>query len=235
MLKKILKNKFLGRVDVINKILKYNKGKSYLEIGVRRGETIAQIEASNRIGVDPNLQLDRIAILKSKGNLDGVEFLEIPSDRFFQENTRTFDVIFIDGLHLYEQAIKDILNALNVLNEGGYIVVHDCNPMTEKAADRKQAKGIWSGDVWKSIYDIKINYPEIDYFVLNKDYGLGILSKKNGNENNYVPKFDENISNLDFSFLERNRNDILNLKDVKYFRNKFGDKGIWSKIKNNIS
>ena len=30
------------------------------------------------------------------------------SDEFFIQNKNTFDLIFIDGLHIYEQVIKDI-------------------------------------------------------------------------------------------------------------------------------
>ena len=34
------------------------------------------------------------------------------SDTFFKNNKDKFDVIFLDGLHTYEQTIKDINNAI---------------------------------------------------------------------------------------------------------------------------
>ena len=50
------------------------------------------------------------------------------SDEFFSQNKETFDLIFIDGLHIHEQVLKDIDNSLNVLNENGVILLHDCLP-----------------------------------------------------------------------------------------------------------
>jgi predicted O-methyltransferase YrrM len=46
--------------------------------------------------------------------------------KLFAKNTKKFDIVFVDGLHIEEQSTKDIHNALKVLNENGTIVVHDC-------------------------------------------------------------------------------------------------------------
>ncbi len=43
------------------------------------------------------------------------------SDSFFSTNQKNFDCIFIDGLYTYEQAKKDVINSINVLNENGMI------------------------------------------------------------------------------------------------------------------
>ena len=37
------------------------------------------------------------------------------SDEFFLKNKDQFDIIFIDGLHVYEQVKRDIENSLIVL------------------------------------------------------------------------------------------------------------------------
>ena len=42
--------------------------------------------------------------------------------------SKQYDVIFIDGLHLEKQVIKDIGHALQHLNKNGTIVLHDCKP-----------------------------------------------------------------------------------------------------------
>ena len=39
-----------------------------------------------------------------------------------------FDVIFIDGLHEYEQCQRDCLNSMKFLNDGGIILFHDFLP-----------------------------------------------------------------------------------------------------------
>lgn len=53
------------------------------------------------------------------------------SDDFFASNTRTFDLVFIDGLYEAHQVLKYINNALRFLNPNGTILMHDCNPLSE--------------------------------------------------------------------------------------------------------
>ena len=65
----------------------------------------------------------------------------------------TFDVIFIDGLHLADQVEKDIDNALKFIKEDGFIILHDVNPPTEWHARESYlffnspAAGAWNGTV----------------------------------------------------------------------------------------
>lgn len=75
-----------------------------------------------------------------------------------------FDLIFIDGLHLEEQATKDIHNSIDFLSENGYILLHDCNPPTkwharEKYYDKSTPAGPhWNGSTWKAFVKFrKIN------------------------------------------------------------------------------
>ena len=62
------------------------------------------------------------------------------SDEFFAKASLPFrfDVVFIDGLHTYEQSRKDAENALGVIVEGGVIIMHDCNPPNAAAAQPAQ-------------------------------------------------------------------------------------------------
>ena len=47
------------------------------------------------------------------------------SDIFFKNNQKSFDIIYIDGLHKYYQVKKDLKNALKCLNEDGIIICDD--------------------------------------------------------------------------------------------------------------
>lgn len=93
-----------------------------------------------------------------------------------------FDLIFIDGLHTYEQSLKDIQNSLTFLKQNGFILVHDCFPRTyfDQAVPRAQRK--WNGDVWKAILEIRtLEY--VDTYVGAFDNGIGlILKRKNRNK-----------------------------------------------------
>jgi hypothetical protein len=154
------------RKEIINTIIKIKNFKNYLEIGCDQNELFSQVLIQNKIGVDPyNGGTHRMT-----------------SNIFFDQNNRMFDLIFIDGLHTYEQSLKDIQNSLTFLKENGFILVHDCFPRTyfDQAVPRAQRK--WNGDVWKAILEIRtLEY--VDTYVGAFDNGIGlILKRKNRNK-----------------------------------------------------
>lgn len=169
------------RYDIINHLLQRKPGKpTYLEIGVR----------------NPAMNFDRINCEKKYGVDPGIEFKENPvdfkmtSDAFFSKLSKgeildpdtRFDVIFIDGLHLADQVLKDIHNAIKFLKENGFIVLHDCNPPTEYHAREDHnfvtspARNIWNGTVWKAFYRMRFN-TEVSSICIDTDWGVGIISK----------------------------------------------------------
>jgi hypothetical protein len=103
--------------------------------------------------------------------------MKITSDVFFKNNTIIFDVIFIDGLHTYEQVRKDVVNSLRFLKNGGFIFLHDLIPRSFLEENVSRLQNIWTGDVWKVGIELaKTN--NIDFYVINADHGVGVLKKK---------------------------------------------------------
>ena len=84
------------RWDLIDYLIQKNKFENYLEIGCDDDQLFSKVNIKNKIGVDP----------VSGGNI------RKKSDDFFSSNKDKFDLVFIDGLHIYEQVKKDILNSL---------------------------------------------------------------------------------------------------------------------------
>ncbi|RYZ50415.1 MAG: class I SAM-dependent methyltransferase [Sphingobacteriales bacterium] len=137
------------------------------------------------------------------------------------------DVIFIDGLHLFEQVVLDIENSLQYLNDGGVILVHDCNPLTENASVRAYTSeevaamnlpnwvNIWNGDVWKAIVQLKATRTDLDIMVINTDHGVGIIRK--GTVKDVLPLTKEQAAQLTYQDLDNNRVKYLDLKDKEYF------------------
>lgn len=70
---------------------------------------------------------------------DNYRLIRKSSDEAIHElRGRTFDVVYIDGAHMYEQVTKDILNYSDLIPVGGYICGHDyCSgwPGVVKAVD----------------------------------------------------------------------------------------------------
>jgi len=189
----------MTRTQIINYLIRKNQAESYLEIGVREPQgNFNDILCENKVAVDP------VPL--------GEGILPLTSDEFFKQNLITFDVIFIDGLHEEKQVLKDIINSLAVLNEGGYIVCHDMSPTTELMQIVPiQTDGAWTGDCWKAWVQLRATRNDLSMFVVDTDFGVGIIRK--GKQKRLAL---ENLS-LNYNDLEANRKEWLNLITVQEF------------------
>ena len=159
---------FYSRVSFINKAVAKFKNCKYLEIGVAGNQVFNSIplKMTNKYGVDP---------------IAGGNF-RMTSDKFFENNQNLkFDVIFIDGLHHYDQCQKDCINSMKQLNPGGIIFLHDLLPRCEMEQVAPQAWGTWTGNVWKVAVELSRSL-NIDFKICNIDHGIGILKLKDGFE-----------------------------------------------------
>ena len=149
------------RSEIIQKIINYKKYDDYLEIGCFSNELFDKISVKNKIGIDP----------VSGGTI------KTTSDDFFKNNKYFFDIIFIDGLHHYQQVIKDINNSIKFLNDNGVILLHDCLPSNvyDQAIPRCTYK--WNGDVWKAVVEARCR-EDIDTYTCFADQGIGIIFKR---------------------------------------------------------
>ncbi len=140
-------------------ILKKNyENCNYLEIGCfdNKAFNTVPLPINQKIGVDP-----------LRGGTH-----KMTSDEFFRVNKTFFDVIFIDGLHTYEQCSKDVINSMQFLKENGIIILHDMLPRS-KAEETQE----YSGDVWKVAYDLSRS-ENIEFYIANVDQGVGLLKLK---------------------------------------------------------
>lgn len=154
----------------------------YLEVGVQYGFTLANVEVKNKTGVDPNLMFNpKLA--------RGVMLHRTTSDEFFSELAEEiqYDLVFLDGLHTFEQTARDFLNALKHLRPGGVIVIDDVVPDTEAKAlpDREeslyrqlletgQTSGEWFGDVWKLPVAVKEVFADL---LVVETFGHGVCGQ----------------------------------------------------------
>jgi hypothetical protein len=155
-----------GRKDIIQSLIDTFQLQSYLEIGVQTSDNFNSIRCNRKVGVDPVISPD----IKYDGEVHGVT-----SDSFFQSCSETFDIVFVDGLHLCEQVAADILNALQRLRRPGFIVLHDCLPHCRQATIRNKIRGNWTGDVYRAVLWFRHNFPDIPYMTLDVDWGCGVI------------------------------------------------------------
>ncbi len=58
-------------------------------------------------------------------NSSKIEINKITSDKFFEDNTKTFDFIYIDGCHISEVVKRDMENSFACLEKGGIMWMDD--------------------------------------------------------------------------------------------------------------
>ena len=150
--------------EVIETVHKRLEPRSYLEIGVWNGRSlsIAQCEA---FGVDPypeiTYPLPEKATIFPKG-----------SDAFFGEDAESRlstppDLVFIDGMHHFEYALRDFMNAEKYSHSGTVVLVDDIYPVHPRQAKRERETHTWTGDVWKLLGCLRTHRP--DLFLLPLD------------------------------------------------------------------
>lgn len=215
--------KLITRTTVVQRLIDQSKDRLYLEIGVFVGHNFLQIDANKKVAVDPVCRIKHTDAFP--GN---ALFYEVPSDQFFKEKMddildEKLDVIFIDGLHTYQQSLNDVLNALEFLKDDGVIVMHDCFPKTkaaahpvqEEAQEMETFQGFWNGDVFKSILWLRSNRPDLEVLVLNADHGLGIVRKRKAES--MLSLTDEAIEQMTYEEFAIQQISLLNLKPKEYF------------------
>ena len=189
------------RWDLIEYLINKYKFSDYLEIGCDQDQLFSKVRIKNKTGVDP----------VSGGNIRKT------SDEFFRENKNKFDIIFIDGLHTYNQVKKDILNSINCLKDEGIVLVHDCMPdsLSKQAVPRYRMS--WNGDVWKAIVDL-IQNEYLEIYTCKIDQGIGVIKKK---RNSSILKLEKNIKDLKFKDYYKNYVKYLRVVDLKEFQKLF--------------
>lgn len=150
------------RYDIINQLITENNYQTYLEIGAQNGFNFKKINIAQKMSIDPDPESAATEV--------------ISSDDFFAKNTKTFDIIFVDGLHHWEQVERDIINSLKCLNDGGTIVCHDMKPENEEQQIVPRISKAWTGDCWRAWVKLRTR-DDLEMFVYDTDHGVGVIKK----------------------------------------------------------
>lgn len=230
----------MDRIKLIQQIIEKNKFDSYLEIGSKTGTSFLPVRCAHKAAVDPEFKITKLKKMwwdfKNPLNKTNSYFEETSDDFFLKRkdylaSVGKLDVVLVDGLHTYEAALKDVLNALKYLNEKGTIVMHDCLPPNEQAAtpmrkipgtdqfEERTWGGNWCGDVWKVITYLRRNYADsLDAYVIDTDFGLGVVKPKRKLDIDLEINLDlfNEIDKISYTELMQNVDSMLALKDVEF-------------------
>lgn len=149
-----------NRIAIVNLLLSADPGAAYLEIGCASNQLFDAVMAKDKIGVDP---------------VSGGTHRQT-SDEFFAGNgERRFDVVFIDGLHVYGQVRRDLVNALAAVRSGGWVALHDMLPRDWVEEHVPQiSTSRWTGDGWKVAFEL-LQGRDLDFRIIAADHGVGVV------------------------------------------------------------
>lgn len=119
---------------------------SYLEVGVRHGRSLGLARCA-ATGIDPAPELKQALPATTR-------LVEMASDDFFRDAAKDAlpgppDLAFIDGMHLFEYALRDFMHIEQLATPGTLVVVDDTHPGHAAQAERERRTRVWTGDVWK--------------------------------------------------------------------------------------
>jgi methyltransferase family protein len=138
----------MNRHDFLSAIHASYEPRSYLEIGVNDGRGL-QRSHTRTIGVDPAFKIVvevDCDLMLVKATSDDFFARENPIARFPEG---VIDLSFIDGLHIFEYALRDFLNAERLSGPNSVIILDDMLPRTVAEAARDRHTVEWTGDVFK--------------------------------------------------------------------------------------
>ena len=152
--------------------------RGYLEIGVESGASFALSQAAVSVGIDPDLS--RIPGELRTGTY---RLFEMTSSEFFEKHEPelvfgdvALDLVFVDGLHRFDQVLRDFSNLERWSHSGTVVLIHDCLPISEVVADSKRRSRFWPGDVWKAIVALQEVRPDLSISVVpTSPAGLAII------------------------------------------------------------
>jgi hypothetical protein len=136
--------------------------KTYIENGVRNGVSLRQaLPVTLRLGIDPAPAL-------IGGARSNERIFPMTSDEFFECHdlrqtlgVPAFGLAFIDGLHLWEQALQDFIHLERIAGPESAILIHDCLPLDALTSQRQRTTDFYSGDVWKLAVCLKEQRPDL--------------------------------------------------------------------------
>jgi hypothetical protein len=144
-----------------------------------------------------------------------------------QIGDRHYDVILVDSFHAYGTSLRDLKLAVDLLTDGGTVIVHDCNPPNEEATSSHFSSTSWAGVTYKAYLDFVTEREDLVYFTVDTDWGCGLIRKEPAIDN----RIDRSSNQLSlwrklgvdphetFQFLQANKVPLLRLITVEQFLN----------------
>jgi len=177
--------------DILRRLHEELQPRTYLEIGVEHGTTLKLATHSERaVGVDPAPQPGALELPPN------TRVFHDTSDSFFRTHRRAdvfgakpVDLAFIDGMHLFEYALRDFCNVEKWCGPESTIILHDCLPVAKVAASRERETKFWVGDTWKALECLLAERRDLQISVIPcQPSGLVLVHRVDPHETSLEPR-----------------------------------------------
>lgn len=181
------------KVDLINELALIRGYKSYLEIctptsGMLYGAIDrTRYSACHRLmyRYPANIVAKLIYLARCRDTL-AIDFRTTDLDitecvQAIQARGLKYDVVLVDPFHEYDESIRDIGVAVDLLNARGTVIVHDCFPRDGAVAVPTFVKGAWCGVTYKAYLDFVLSRDDLDFCTVDTDFGCGVIRLRDGN------------------------------------------------------
>ena len=199
---------------LLQRIQRHLKPRNYLEIGTENGFSLALAGVETpAIGIDPQ---PRITVPLGPNHR---VFAETSDDFFARHDVHALlggpiELALIDGMHLFEYALRDFINVERLGSREATILIHDVYPQDREGISRERKGAVWLGDVWRLIPCLKRHRPDLWIrtiaappsglaLIRNLDPASGLLAHK-------LEQLRQEVLALDYSAIEKDRKIALN-------------------------
>ena len=158
----------MQRHEFLRRLHRQTKPKTYLEIGVNSGASL-RLSRARTIAIDPQFKIIhplRCNLVMAKATSD--DFFAKP-DAFKHFRGKSTDLAFIDGMHLFEFALRDFINVERETDWTSVIVFDDMLPRNVPEAARDRETRAWTGDVYKVILTLREYRPDLVLIPVNTE------------------------------------------------------------------
>lgn len=191
--------------DVLERAHRRLRPRTYFEIGSRRGSSL-RVASCASLAVDPAFQLEEGVV----GTKPICLLHQTTSDEFFATRDPIailggrIDLAFIDGLHVFDFALRDFMNTERSAAPGSIIVLDDICPrdfymaratFKPETEQPTKYKGYWTGDVWKMIPILREYRRDLQVRVIDtRPTGLAVISGLDPADGALAASYDEIVA-----------------------------------------
>ena len=198
----------MTRHEFLQRLHELLKPRIYLEVGVQHGWSLNLAkEATTAFGIDPHPLIQAT---------DNQVIFQETSDSFFDRAGHVIppiDLAFIDGMHLFEYALRDFINVDKHTHFKSVVVFDDVLPRNQQEAARVQCPGDWTGDVWKVFYALRRTRPDLDLTLVNtQPTGVLVVTGLHRSPNNGISalEYQKVVTAFSAPYMDKVPDEVLN-------------------------